>query len=72
MSKNYNINTLKGLTEYDDMDVCQTLGFPERIAYSVDIIQAQLDRDVDPKLHKEEIQKLKSYLDKPDYDKLIK
>ena len=54
------------------MDVCQTLGFPERIAYTVDIIQAQLDRDVDPKLHKEQIQKLKPYLDKPDYDKLIK
>jgi len=60
--KNYNINTLRGLTNDDDMDVCQTLGLPESLAYTPDIIQAQLDRDVPQELHKEILASLKKYM----------
>jgi len=60
--KNYNINTLRGVTNDDDMDVCETLGLDTSLAYTPDIIQAQLDRDVDPKLHKEILSSLKKYL----------
>jgi hypothetical protein len=70
-NKNYNINTLKGMTNYDDVDVCQTLGFPERIAYTPQIIQAQLDRDVDPNLHAREIKELKQYLTAEEYKQLV-
>jgi len=60
--KNYNINTLRGITHYDDMDVCETLGLDTSLAYTPDIIQAQLDRDVDPSLHKEIHKELKPFL----------
>tara|TARA_R110000822_G_scaffold4672_2_gene20196 strand:+ start:14575 stop:14775 length:201 start_codon:yes stop_codon:yes gene_type:complete len=60
--KNYNINTLRGATNDDDMDVCKTLGLDPSLAYTKNIIQAQLDRDVDPKLHKEVLHKLKKHM----------
>lgn len=60
--KNYNINTLRGMTNDDDMDVCETLGLDTSLAYTKDIIQAQLDRDVDPSIHKEILHELKQYM----------
>ena len=60
--KNYNINTLRGMTNDDDMDVCETLGLDTSLAYTKDIIQAQLDRDVDPKLHDQVMKDLKKYM----------
>lgn len=60
--KNYNINTLRGMTNDDDMDVCETLGLDTSLAYTKDIIQAQLDRDVDPSIHKEIMNELKQYM----------
>jgi hypothetical protein len=60
--KNYNINTLRGMTNDDDMDVCETLGLDTSLAYTPDIIQAQLDRDVDPSLHKEILNEVKKYI----------
>jgi len=60
--KNYNINTLRGMTNDDDMDVCETLGLDPNLAYTKDIIQAQLDRDVKPELHNEILQSLKKYM----------
>jgi len=60
--KNYNINTLRGVTNDDDLDVCETLGLDTSLAYTPDIIQAQLDRDVAPEMHKEILASLKKYL----------
>ena len=60
--KNYNINTLRGMTNDDDMDVCETLGLDTSVAYTKDIIQAQLDRDVDPSMHKQILHELKKYM----------
>lgn len=60
--KNYNINTLRGMTNDDDMDVCETLGLDTSLAYTKDIIQAQLDRDVDPSLHADIHKELKQYM----------
>ena len=45
-AKNYNINTLRGLTNDDDIDVCETLGLPQEVAYSPQMIKAQIDRDI--------------------------
>ena len=50
------------MTNDDDMDVCETLGLDTSLAYTKDIIQAQLDRDVDPSLHKEILHELKKYM----------
>lgn len=50
------------MTNDDDMDVCETLGLDTSLAYSKDIIQAQLDRDVDPSLHKQILNELKKYM----------
>jgi len=60
--KNYNINTLRGMTNDDDMDVCETLGLDTSLAYTPDIIQAQLDRDVKPELHNQVLKELKKYM----------
>ena len=60
--KNYNINTLRGVLNDDDMDVCQTLGIPEEYAYTPKMVQAQLDRDVDPELHAEILNSLKKFM----------
>ena len=57
--KNYNINTLRGMTNDDDMDVCETLGLDTSLAYTPEIIQAQLDKDVKPELHAEVLKQLK-------------
>lgn len=61
--KNYNINTLRGLTNDDDKEVCEMLGLDPKVAYTPAIIQAQLDRDVDPSLHQEVIKSLRKYID---------
>lgn len=50
------------MTNDDDMDVCETLGLDTSLAYTKDIIQAQLDRDVDPSIHKEIMNELKQYM----------
>jgi len=50
------------MTNDDDMDVCETLGLDPNLAYTKDIIQAQLDRDVKPELHNEILQSLKKYM----------
>lgn len=60
--KNYNINTLRGVTNDDDMDVCETLGLDTNLAYTPGIIQAQLDRDVDPSLHQEILRSLQKFM----------
>jgi len=60
--KNYNINTLRGMTNDDDAEVCQVLGLDPSLAYTPDIIQAQLDRDVKPELHKQIHKELEKYL----------
>lgn len=50
------------MTNDDDMDVCETLGLDTSLAYTPDIIQAQLDRDVDPKMHDQVKKELKQYM----------
>jgi hypothetical protein len=60
--KNYNINTLRGMTNDDDMDVCETLGLDTSLAYTPEIIQAQLDKDVKPELHAEVLKQLKPFM----------
>jgi hypothetical protein len=50
------------MTNDDDMDVCETLGLDTSLAYTKDIIQAQLDRDVDPSLHADIHKELKQYM----------
>ena len=70
--KHYNINTLKGITDYTDEDVCQTLGLDMSVANTPYIIKAQLEKDVDPKLHPRELSKLKKYLSKDEFKQLMK
>ena len=60
--KNYNINTLRGVTNDDDWEVCEVLGIDTSLAYQPAIIQAQLDRDVKPEMHKEILSSLRKYL----------
>lgn len=60
--KNYNINTLRGVLNDDDMEVCQTLGLDPSIAYTPQMVQAQLDRDVPPEKHAEVLASLKKYM----------
>lgn len=43
--KNYNINTLRGVLNDDDLEVCRILNLPEEYAYTPKMIEAQLDRD---------------------------
>lgn len=50
------------MTNDDDMDVCDTLGLDTSLAYTPDIIQAQLDRDVKPELHNQVLKELKKYM----------
>ena len=38
--KNYNINTLRGVLNDDDMDVCETLGLDPSLAYTPGMVQA--------------------------------
>jgi hypothetical protein len=47
------------MTNDDDMDVCETLGLDTSLAYTPEIIQAQLDKDVKPELHAEVLKQLK-------------
>ena len=49
------------MTNDDDMDVCETLGLDTSLAYTPEIIQAQLDKDVKPELHAEVLKQLKPY-----------
>lgn len=60
--KNYNINTLRGVLNDDDMDVCETLGLDPSLAYTPGMVQAQLDRDVKPELHAEILKDLKEFM----------
>lgn len=50
------------MTNDDDMDVCQTLSLDTSLAYTPEIIQAQLDRDVDPSMHDQILKELKPYM----------
>lgn len=68
--KNYNINTLRGLTNDDDMDVCETLGIDSRHAYKPSIIKAQLDRDVPVEKHPEIKNMLRKYLSKREWEEV--
>jgi hypothetical protein len=60
--KNYNINTLRGVTHFTDEDVCETLGIPMEYAYTPKMIDAQLERDVPPEKHDEIRRSLAKYL----------
>ena len=60
--KNYNINTLRGVTNFDDEDVCETLGIPKEYANTPKMIDAQLERDVATDLHEEIKRNLAKYL----------
>jgi hypothetical protein len=60
--KNYNINTLRGVTNDDDAEVCRVLGLNPELAYTPEMVQAQLDRDVAPELHKEILKDLKKFM----------
>lgn len=60
--KNYNINTLRGVTHFSDKEVCETLGIPMEYANTPKMIDAQLERDVAPELHDEIKRSLAKYL----------
>jgi hypothetical protein len=60
--KDYNINTLRGVTTFTDEEVCETLGIPMEYANTPKMIDAQLERDVSPDLHEEIKRSLAKYL----------
>lgn len=61
--KNYNINTLRGVTNDDDAEVCRVLNLHPDLAYTPEIIQAQLDRDgISEEEQKKTLADLKKYM----------
>lgn len=56
--KNYNINTLRGVTNDDDLDVCETLGLDPSLAHTPKIITAQLERDVAKNVQRDVLHKM--------------